>query len=459
MKTEKFDVIIIGGGLTGLTTAFYLKSYGKKVCVIEKNDRVGGQIKTYQEDGFIFESGPNTGAISRPEVAELFEALSPDCELEIARKEAALRLIWKGKCFHALPSGLWGGIITPLITWYDKFRIWAEPFRKKGTNPHESVGELARRRLGKSYLKYCVDPFVSGVYAGDPMKLTTRYAIPKLYNLEQEYGSFIKGAIAKAKQEKSERDKKATKEVFSVKNGLENLINTLVKRIGKENIVLSAKNIEVNPFSEGWEITFEDKEKGKVILEAEKVGIATGAKSMPELLPFVEKEKMDVLTDLEYAPVIQASVGVKDTGKLKFNAFGGLVPSCEKKDVLGILYPSACFSGRAPENGVLFSFFMGGVKRREILEYTDEEIKKLVEDNFHSMLKFPSHIKPDLIKVFRHPCAIPQYGQNTGKRLEVIEELENQYKGLIIGGNIKDGIGMADRIKQGREIADFLADK
>ena len=152
------DILIIGAGLTGLTTAFHLVRGGKQVHILECSDRVGGQIHTFREDGFVFESGPNTGVVSYPEVAELFMALSPACQLETAHEEAKRRLIWKGNSFRELPSGLFSAVTTPLFTLGDKFRILGEPFRAKGTNPDESVGELAARRLGKSFLNYAVDP-------------------------------------------------------------------------------------------------------------------------------------------------------------------------------------------------------------------------------------------------------------------------------------------------------------
>ena len=158
MEQHNTDILVIGAGLTGLTTAFRLTRGGKQVHILECSNRVGGQIHTFREDGFVFESGPNTGVISYPEVAELFEALSPACQLETAHEEAKRRLIWKGNSFCALPSGLFSAITTPLFTLGDKFRILGEPFRAKGTNPDESVGELAARRLGKSFLNYAVDP-------------------------------------------------------------------------------------------------------------------------------------------------------------------------------------------------------------------------------------------------------------------------------------------------------------
>jgi oxygen-dependent protoporphyrinogen oxidase len=241
------EIIIIGAGLTGLTTGFWLTRAGKDIQIIEQQNRIGGQIQTFQENGFIYESGPNTGVVSNPEVAELFEALSPACSLETAREESKRRLIWKGNRFHALPSGLSSAITTPLFSLYDKFRILGEPFRVKGNNPNESVGELTVRRLGKSFLNYAVDPFLSGVYAGDPMQLTTRYALPKLYNLEQEYGSFIRGSIAKAKLPKTERDRLATKKVFSAQGGLSQLTHAMAEAIGNDHITLSASDVTIQP--------------------------------------------------------------------------------------------------------------------------------------------------------------------------------------------------------------------
>lgn len=456
MNHTHIDIAIIGAGLTGLTTAFWLTRAGKKIQIIERQDRAGGQIRTFQENGFVYESGPNTGVVSYPEVAELFAALSPDCTLETAREESKKRWIWKGNKFHALPSGLVSAVTTPLFTLYDKFRILGEPFRAKGTNPDESVAELAARRLGKSFVDYAVDPFLSGVYAGNPHTLVTRHALPKLYNLEQDYGSFIKGSIAKAKLPKSERDKLATKKVFSAVGGLERLAEALVKAIGKEQITLSASEVKIQPQDKQWLITYRTPE-GEQSLIANKVVTTCGAYALPDLLPFIPKEDIGQISNLHYAPIIQASVGFHNTRGLQFGAFGGLVPSKEKKDVLGILFPSACFVGRSPEEGALFSFFIGGVRHADMLDWSDEKLKDMILKNIHSMLKFPADAQPDLIKIHRHQKAIPQYEKSSEARFKMIEELQIRYPGLILAGNIKGGIGMADRIRQATGIAKELA--
>lgn len=456
METLHRDVVVIGAGLTGLTTAFHLSQKGISTQVIDQNPEVGGQIKTFRENGFIFESGPNTGVVSYPEVAELFSVLSPDCELENARAGAKRRLIWKGNHFRELPSGLISAITTPLFTLPDKFRILGEPFRAKGTDPEESVAELARRRLGKSFLDYAVDPFLSGVYAGNPNTLITKYALPKLYNLEQTYGGFIRGTIAKSKLPKTDRDKLATKNVFSAREGLDRLPQAMAKRIGNNFITLNANNTVVSQDGEKWIVTCHTPES-ELQIHCRYVVTTVGGYSLPSLLPFVDTDEMDYISNLEYAPVIQVSVGIEDTGSQKFNAFGGLVPSKEKKDVLGILYPSACFENRAPEKGALFSFFIGGKTRPDLIALSDNELKALVTCELHDMLKLPANITPAYIRIFRHNKAIPQYEKSSGKRFETIDALEKEYPGLILAGNIKGGIGMADRIKQGTTIAETIA--
>ncbi|MBR6279081.1 MAG: protoporphyrinogen oxidase [Bacteroidales bacterium] len=455
----KTDILIIGAGLTGLTTAYTLASKGKNVHVLERMERPGGQIHTYSEDGFVFESGPNTGSISNPEVVELMQELEKTsngkCRLETAPDSSKRRLIWKGDRFRELPSGLGSAITTPLFTLGDKFRILGEPWRKKGNNPDETVGELARRRLGKSFVDYAVDPFLSGVYAGDPNTLVTRYALPKLYNLEQNYGSFVRGAIKKAKEPKTDRDKLATKKVFSAIGGLSNITDSMAEFLG-DRISLGVSNLKINPKENALEATFLDKSGNKQTISASTVITTCGSYSLPEILPFVEPELMNQVNNLKYAPMIEVCVGVKDTLGGDYKAFGGLVPTIEKKKVLGILFPSACFSGRAPEGGALFTYFIGGVKHAEMLEKSDSEITSIVEEVFHDMLKFPNTSKPDLIKIFRHKTAIPQYELSTGERLSAVEKLQKQYPGLIIAGNLRDGIGMAHRIKQARDIAEKL---
>lgn len=455
--SEIFDVIIVGAGLTGLATATYLVKEGMKVLVLEKNDRVGGQINTFNENGFVFESGPNTGTISNYEVVELFDLLKERVQLVKACENSKKRLIWKKKQFYPLPSGLVSAICTPLFKWTDKFNVLLEPFVKKGSNPNETIGELAYRRLGKSFFDYAVDPFVSGIFAGDPMKLVTKYALPKLYNLEQTYGSFIKGALKKSMQKKTLQEKATTKEVFSVSGGLSNLIYAMNDFIGEENIVKNVSHISIQPSKDNvWIVEYEcDGYYYKV--NANNIVTTTCAYQLREYMSFISEDDVICLESIEYSDVVQVPVAIKNDNKSIYNAFGGLIPSKEKKDILGILFPSKCFDKdqRAPEGYDLLSVFLGGVKNPKYIDMPDEVIIKIVEDNIVEMMK--SDINDfSILKIFRHKNAIPQYEYNTGIRISCIDKLEKRYKGLYLRGNMVDGIGMSERIKQAINTAKLI---
>jgi oxygen-dependent protoporphyrinogen oxidase len=406
MNTEKYDIIIAGAGLTGLTLAYYLKKQGRSPLILEKAGRPGGVIRTHTENGFTYESGPNTGVLGNKEIAMLFEELDGHCTLETGNSGAAKRYILKNGKWQALPSGLFSAVSTPLFTLRDKFRILGEPFRKQGTNPDESVADMVKRRLGKSFLDYAVDPFISGIYAGDPSRLVTRYALPKLYALEQNYGSFIRGSVKKGKEKKSEDEKKATREVFSVRGGLGNLITALEQEIGGERIIYGVKDLKASYTGNGFSVAYAGKSRR---LECTTFITTTGGFALPEILTFVAPEELAPVTALQYARVAQVAVG--------YNRWKGLP--------------------------------------LELVWKTDDEITGLALDEIRTTLHEGG--QPDLLKVFRYEKAIPQYEVSTGERLDCIMRLEQKYPGLILAGNIRDGIGMADRVKQAKGIAEMLA--
>jgi oxygen-dependent protoporphyrinogen oxidase len=452
---EKTDVVIVGAGLTGLTLGFYLKKNGISFRIIEKEPKVGGVIQSHTENNFIYESGPNTGVIGNPEVAELFEDLYPDCELETADKKAKRRLIWKKGKWHALPSGPFSAVTTKLFRTRDKLKVLIEPFSSKGTNPMESVAGLVERRLGKSFLNYAIDPFISGIYAGDPKKLVTRYALPKMYALENEYGSLIKGGIKKSKLNKSNpRLAKATREVFSAKYGLSKLITALEKQISPANIVTNS-NISAIEKHEDFYLTNFETDSGIQSIKSKYVITTVGSYALPELLTFINSSELDNITNLKYAKVAQVILGYKNWNGMPLNAFGGLVPSKEKRNILGVLFTSSFFKGRAPDDGCLLSVFIGGVRLPYLLELSDDEIKELVYAEIKYMLG--TNNTADLIRIYRYENAIPQYEASSKERLQAIEKIEAKYPGLLLAGNIRDGIGMADRIKQGKLIAHQLS--
>lgn len=455
MKTTQTDVLILGAGITGLVTAFKLKKAGKKVVLLELRNRTGGQMETHSIDGFVLESGPNTGVLNNIHAMELFEELAERIQPETAQEAAKKRLIWKGRSFHALPSGLVSAVTTPLFSFSDKLRICLEPWRAKGTDPMESIAGISTRRLGKTFYQYAVNPFVSGVYAGDPERLVTRYATAKLYNLEQTYGSFVRGSIKLAKLPKTEQQKKVSKKVFSTPGGFGTLVQALTAAVGDENIRLNCGTLQVQPAANGfWSV--ESLALGERF-ETANVVSTVPAYSLPELLPFADQNDLTTIAQMPYAPVIQVGVGIRsDEGRTPL-AFGGLVPAIEKKDVLGILFPSSCFVNRCPEGGSTLAFFMGGRNHPEMLTMSDEQIESMVRKALTEMLGFSQGYKPDVLRIFRHERAIPQYEADSEARLQAIERIQQAHPGLILAGGIRDGIGLSDRIKQASLIAESVS--
>jgi protoporphyrinogen/coproporphyrinogen III oxidase len=454
MSSIRTDIIIIGAGLTGLSLGYYLKKAGKSFVILEKEGKPGGVISTGEENGFIFEKGPSTGVLSTSEIALLFEDLKHRCTLEVANSGAAKRYIMKNGSWIALPSGLLSAISTPLFTLADKMRILREPFVKPGTDPDETIAQMVKRRLGKSYLDYAVNPFIAGIYAGDPAKLVTRFALPKLYALEHDYGSFIRGSVAKARMKKSDDEKKATREVFSVENGLGNMISALADEAGRDKILTSCVSVIVYKVSDGYKVIYEDTEGKADEFNAPVVVTTIGGYLLPPVLSFIPRQALRIISELEYAKVVQVAAGYKKWRGKPLDAFGGLVPEIEKRKILGVLFPSAIFAGRAPTGGALLSVFLGGMRDPSMIAKDDGEIRDIVLSEIRETLF--CNDEPDLFRVYRYEHAIPQYGKDSELRLMTIRNIQRDYPGLILAGNIRDGIGMADRVRQAKAIATSL---
>lgn len=449
------DIIILGSGLTGLTCAHYLAKKNCNFVVVDQEEKVGGVIGTVQENGFVYETGPNTGVISHPEVADLFDDLKDKLTHELADEKADKRYVLKKGQWEALPSGLIGGILTPLFSFKDKLRLLGEPFRAPGKDPNESLADLVIRRMGKSFLNYAVDPFILGIYAGDPAQLVPKYALPKLYDLEQEYGSFIGGAIKKKKKENNPEAKKATRKIFSVKGGLERFVEALHKSAGTDNCLLGIKDITIEKNKDGYFLNGKNSNGKPINIQSKQIVSTVGSYALRSLFPFFADEHLKNIENLHYTKVIEVAIGFNKWQGMPLDAFGALIPHSEKRDILGLMFMSSLFEDRAPKDGALITIFMGGVRRQDLLDLDDEAVKNILEKELKDLLQL-DEFNPDLLKIMRHTKAIPQYRADSKERYEAIDVLESKYPGLILAGNIRDGIGMADRIKQGKLIAEGL---
>jgi oxygen-dependent protoporphyrinogen oxidase len=450
-----FDVIVLGAGLTGLTTSYYLNKTGLKIKVIDIKPQIGGVISTHEKNGFLFEEGPNTGIIGSTEIAELFEELQPECQIEYGNKNMSKRFILHKAKWQPLPAGLKQAITTPLFSFSDKLKILGEPFRSPGKDENETLADLVKRRMGQSFLDYAIDPFILGVYAGDPSYLVTKYALPKLYNLEQSYGSFIGGSLRKSFKKKTEAEKKVTRKIFTIVGGLGKLTNTLYQKIGTEKFELGATAVQIKKLEKGFKINLTDSKNQSLEFTSAKVITTIPAFNLHEALPFVGEKLVAKVQNVYYAPVVEVAIGFNEWKGIPLDGFGGLIPYKEDRNLLGVMYMSSLFENRAPKGGALISVFIGGARKPGLTQLSDDEIKALVKREFKELMGV-SDFNPDLFELSWHLRAIPQYGKESKERFEAVDVIQNTHKGLLIGGNLQGGIGMADRVKQGKFLADTI---
>ena len=233
------------------------------------------------------------------------------------------------------------------------------------------------------------------------------------------------------------------------------MISALTEAIGAENILLNAQETLIKQIENGFQAQVTTDHK-VLNLESAKVITTSGGYALENILPFLTKEELVPFNQLKYAKVVQVLLGFKKWEGMSLQAFGGLVPGKENKNILGALFTSSFFENRAPQGGALLSVFMGGTKRPDIFEMDDENIQSVLENELPGMLGIEK-LNPDVMQICRYPKAIPQYTETSKLRFEMIEKLQEKYPGLILAGNIRDGIGIADRVKQGRTIAEEVA--
>ena len=437
-------VAIIGAGITGLTAAFELKQKGVDCTVFEASDRVGGCIKTVREDGYLLECGPNSILDTHPDIGKLIARLGIEGNKLAGKPEANNRFIVRNGKPIALPTSPPALFMSEAFSAKAKLRLLKEPFIKSKSNELESLADFVVRRLGQEFLDYAINPFVSGVYAGDPTKLSTRYAFPKLYELEQEYDSLIKGAIKGAKKRKK-RAETASKDarMFTFDDGMQVLPNQLAEKLG-DAIQLNAPVKSIQMMKEGiWMVNRQ---------EFSDVVIAIPAYKQPELnTPF----DLDLFSEIEYPPVTSLSLGfAKNDFSHRLNGFGVLIPEVEKRFSLGALFPSSIFPERAPGGMTLLTVFIGGARSPERALMDEDEMVSNVLEDLRDLLGLDA--EPDFKLVSIWPKAIPQYTIGYERFLNQMKEIETNYKGIHFAGHYRDGISVSNSIISGINIADRI---
>jgi len=442
----RLDALVVGAGISGLTTAFWLRRAGLRVAVIEAAPRAGGSIETWTQGTWRFEMGPNTVLESRGEVTRLLRESGLESEKIVAAPAGKRRFLWKGGRLHALPGGPPGFLKTSLFSTGAKLRLLKEPWiPRPAAGTEESIAQFVSRRLGPEFLRYAVGPFISGVYAGDPERLSVRWAVPKIWSLEAEHGSLIRGAIKMGKTRR--KGPQPGGAMFSFPRGLEELPRRLAREIGDVRTGVAAQRILR---SEGYRV-----ETSAGVLESDRLVLAVPADGAARLLDEATGGRSRLFAEIPYATVAIVSLGYRRPDVAHtLDGFGFLAPRGERLRVLGCLFPSQIFPDRAPEGHVALAAFVGGRTDPEIVGQDDAGILAAVEGDLRRALGVRG--APVLAAVRRWPRAIPQYELGHGRFVERAAEIELELPGLRIGGSFLRGVSVADCIKNATELAEEI---
>ncbi len=450
-------VVVIGGGIAGLTAAFRLKQAGIEVTLLEKNERLGGAIHSVKENGFLVEIGPNTILETSPKVTELIRDAGLEKEKVYANDQAKNRYIVRNKKPISLPISPRAFFVTSLFSWKAKLRLLKEPFIDPWDNSYEeSLSQFVVRRLGQEFLDYAINPFVAGVYAGDPDTLSVKHGFPKLYALEQTYGSLIKGQIKGAKERKLQGEtSKQSAKMFSFTSGLkmipdrfEQILGSAVhKRARVENMVSGEK---------GWEVHFRNAKEQEKLITADAVLFAGRTTDLPELkLNYTLQDDFKCLGKIYHPPVSVLALGFKrdDVGH-PLDGFGVLIPKIEGFEILGALFSSTLFENRAPEDQVLLTVFIGGTRQPENALKSESELVDIVLKDLKVIVNEIG--KPTFTYHVFWEKAIPQYEVGYTQYKDSLDNLERDYPGLFFAGNYRSGISVADTIVNATNIAEQI---
>lgn len=454
MKTRR-DIAIVGAGITGLVIAYQLKKMGHNVRVFESAKEVGGAIKTVIENGWHTESGPNTVLLKDQRIRDFIEnELNLEEELIFANDKSAKRYIVKNGKPQALPTSPLAFLFSPFFSLSAKMDLLKEPFippKDPKNLEEETVAAFVRRRLGKEFLDYAINPFIAGVYAGNPEHLSVSQAFPKLVELEQEYGSLIKGQLKGAKKRKEAgRENPDKARIFSFKEGLQTLPKKLASFLTKE-LRIEHRITEVKPKYFSWDVTQISNGRYKQS-RFDKVVFACGASGLgqidgPWVMPPTER--------VVQPPVTVVSLGFKRSDVWHaLDGFGMLVPEVENRKILGCLFSSSLFDDRAPYDHVLLTCFVGGTRQPKLTEMANQRLIDLVYLELDELLG----IKGPYVfaKVDRWKNAIPQYNLGYDKIKELIAAVEGENKDIYFAGNFMEGISVGDCILHAFKMAERI---
>jgi protoporphyrinogen/coproporphyrinogen III oxidase len=448
-------VAVIGGGITGLTAAFRLQQNNVPVTIYEATGRVGGAIQSVRRDGYLAEFGPNTILETSRQISSLVEDLGLANRRLYSESFANNRYLVRRGRLIKMPASPLQFITTPLFSPVAKLRLLFEPFiaRPNGSD-EESVAEFVERRLGREFLDHAVDALVGGIYAGDARKLSVRQAFPKLFALEQKYGSLIKGQIFGAAERKKRGEvAKPNAPKFSFDEGLHVLPAALQQNLSSHiRLRTPVKKLIRSP--NDWIVTSATNVESR-----HSAVIYAGTAFTLSKIDIEPRGSIDVsqFGEIHYPPVASVVLGFRQKDVAHpLDGFGMLIPRAEGFRILGTIFSSSLFPNRAPAGCVTLTSYLGGSRSPELAQKSPDELFQITSEDLRRLLGITGQ------PTFRHhvlfPKAIPQYELGYARFKKLMSDMESDMPGLFFAGQYRDGISVSDCILSGDKVAKRVAE-
>ena len=450
----RVPALVVGAGISGLVCTYALRKAGIDARVVEAAAQAGGIIRSQRRDGFLLELGPQSFSTTLP-IRELCRELGLEREIVEASPRAP-RFVFVDGSLRQVPLSPPAFFVSGLVSARTKWCIMRDVFGR--TSPpatEESVAEFVRRKFSKELLDKLAGPFVSGIYAGDPERLSLRAAFPQIYEGEKAAGSVIRGMMRAAKAAKGPKQRPALQ---CFRGGNTTLIQALATKLGlalscdTEIKSISCLSADSADRSDSFSVVVNTQNEAKTI-ETQCLVIATPSKIAARLLQNVSTEFAALLDGIEYAPVAIVSLGYRqsDVGH-NLEGFGFLIPRSAGLRTLGTVWNSSLFPGRAPEGQVLLTSFVGGATNPQAAALPAEELVALVHREITPLLAIRQ--PPVFSNVEFYERAIPQYNLGHAERIEKLLTLRQKHSNLWLAGNYLRGPAIGACVEQALQVAE-----
>lgn len=447
--TRHSDVLIIGGGISGLSSAWWLSQHGVGSIVLEQAGRSGGLIDSTDEDGYLTDHAASM-ILNFDSTVSHFINQSGLEQQRINRSSVAKRYVLKNSELTEVPANIREILCSDLFSLKTRIQMMTEAFRGDRQCEWESVADFIRRRLGQEILDLAIDPYVSAVLACDPEKACARSTLPRLTALENKFGSFTAGVLIK-KLLPGKRG--LPQEAFSFSGGMKTLTDTLAQNPLAE-VQTGQQVIALEPLKSGWRVISRDNNTDSQF-HVRHVVFSTPADIASALLKPIDKELSVLLDQIDYAPIAQIHLGFDRCAFEKpLDGNGFLVPSHEKIPIRGSLWMSNLIDNRAPPGKILTSNFIGGACQADVLKKPDN----VLVDQTLSVLQKLCGLKaaPEMVRINRHHQGLPLYHGNYHELTRSITRQANRRDGLHFVANYLQGISIRDRVIQAKIVADQI---